>query len=61
MTKYEFREHELSEKAFGVYSDSDFTFYKKDGVFYMGYNPKETPSELGTLEDVENFLLDFPE
>lgn len=36
MKKYEFTgTNELTEKAFAVYSDSDFTFYKDDaGTFF---------------------------
>lgn len=60
MKKYEFTgTNELSEKAFAVYSNSDFTFYKDGDSFYMAYNSVEEPSELGTLEDVEEFLMIF--
>lgn len=60
MKKYEFTgTNELSEKAFKVYSNSDFTFYKDGETFYGAYNPNETPFELGNIEGVENFLLEF--
>lgn len=60
MEKYEFTgTNELSEKAFKVYSNSDFTFWKKGETFYYGFSQNDTPNELGTLEDVENFLLQF--
>lgn len=60
MKKYEFTgTNELSEKAFGVYSNSDFTFYKDGDTFYGAYNSSEDPFELGGLEDVETFLMGF--
>ena len=56
MKKYEFREYELSEKAFGAYSNSDFIFYEdENGRFFV----TDTPIMLGTLQDVEDFLLQF--
>ena len=40
MKKYEFSEHELTSKAFAVYSDSSFTFWTdEDGTFYRSDNP----------------------
>lgn len=61
MTKVEFT-NELTEKAMGVYSDSSFTFWKdEDGTFFYGFNSNDTPSELGTLEDVNAFLEEFAE
>lgn len=63
MKKYEFTgTNELTEKAFAVYSDSDFTFYKDDaGTFYYGLNQNDKPSELGTIEDVNELLEQFAE
>ena len=31
--KKEFIPSELTEKAFAIYSDSDITFYEKEGIF----------------------------
>lgn len=60
MKRYEFTgTGELSERAFNVYSDSDFVFYKEGETFWAGYNQKEDPFELGSLEDVEDFLMEF--
>lgn len=59
--KREFIPSELTEKAFAIYSDSDITFYEKEGIFWYGFNPQEHPAELGTIEDVEEFLLSFDE
>ena len=62
MKRYEFTgTNELSERAFAVYSDSSFTFYKEGETFYVAYTPKDEASELGTLADVEEFLLQFYE
>lgn len=58
MKKYEFT-NELSEKAMAVYSDSSFTFYKKNDLFFVADNENSEPYELGTLEDVEEFLLQY--
>lgn len=60
MKKYEFT-NELSEKAFEIYSNSSITFWKDGDTFYYGFNQNDTPNELGTLEDVEEFLLQFTE
>ncbi len=59
--KKEFSPSELTEKAFEVYSNSDITFYAKDGSFWYGLNSAEDPVELGTIEDVEEFLISFDE
>nr|DAL52591.1 MAG TPA_asm: hypothetical protein [Bacteriophage sp.] len=57
MKKYEFTgTKELTEKAFQVYSDSSFTFWKEGENFYYSDNPNSEPAELGTLEDVIEFL-----
>lgn len=58
-TRYEFREWELTERAFEVYSDSDFIFYKEGETFYFADNYNSQPNEIGKLEDVEEFLLQF--
>ncbi len=58
--KYEFTgTNDLSEKAFEIYSNSDFVFYKDSDTFYASYNSSEEPFELGSIEDVESFLLSF--
>lgn len=59
--KREFIPSELTEKAFAVYSDSDITFYERDGVFWYGFNPQEDQMKLGTIEDVEELLLSLGE
>lgn len=60
MKKYEFSEHELTSKAFAVYSDSSFTFWKDaDGTFYMSDNPNSEKVECGSVEDVNTFLEMF--
>ena len=60
MEKYEFTgNNELSEKAFKIYSNSSFVFYKKGETFWCGDNQNATPYEVGTLEDVEALLMEF--
>ena len=59
MKKYEFSENELTEKAFSVYSNSSFQFWKEGDRFYAGCNPNEEPFEVGDLADVEEFLSQF--
>lgn len=61
--KYEFREWELSEKAFRVYSNSSFVFYKYfNGDCYLcADNLNLHPYIVGTLKDVEEYLLEFAE
>ena len=58
MKRYEFVD-ELTEKAFGVYINSDFCFYKENETFYYADNQNSEPYEIGTLADVEEFLLQF--
>lgn len=62
MEKYEFTgTNELTEKAFQVYSDSSFTFWKDRETFFYSDNPNSQKIELGTLEDVNEFLESFAE
>lgn len=62
MTKYEFSgTDELTEKAYAVYSDSSFTFYKDGERFFVADNPSSAPVELGTIKDVNEFLESFAE
>lgn len=53
--------NELTEKAFWVYSNSSFTFCKDGDTFYYSDNPNSEKVELGTLEDVNEFLEQFAE
>ncbi len=60
MKIYEFTgTNELTEKAFQVYSDSSFTFWKEGDNFYYSDNPSSEKVELGSLEDVNEFLEQF--
>ena len=60
MKKYEFSgTDELTEKAFQAYSDSSFTFWKDGGTFLYSDNPNSEKVELGSLEDVNEFLEQF--
>ena len=62
LEKYEFTgTNELTEKAFQVYSDSSFTFWKDRETFFYSDNPNSQKIELGTLEDVNEFLESFAE
>lgn len=49
----------LQKKAFQVYSDSSFTFWKDGDTFFYSDNPNSEKVELGTLEDVNEFLEQF--
>lgn len=60
MKKYEFSgTDELTKKAFHVYSDSSFTFWKDGDTFFYSDNSNSEKVELGTLEDVNEFLEQF--
>lgn len=60
--KVEFTYKDLSEKAFGVYSNSDFTFYvDSENLYFLADNQNATPYEIGTIADVEEYLLQFAE
>jgi hypothetical protein len=62
MKKYEFtKTGELTEKAFEVYSNSSFTFWKEGESFFYSDNPNSEKVELGSLEDVNEFLEQFAE
>lgn len=51
MGKYEFSgSGELTEKAFQVYSNSSFTFWKEGDTFYYSDNPSSEKVELGSRE-----------
>lgn len=56
--KYEFCPSELSERAYAVYINSSFTFYKSNqGIYYCADNQSSTEiDEVGSLADVEEFL-----
>lgn len=57
---YEFTgTNELTEKAFQVYSDSSFTFWKDGETFFYSDSPSSEKVELGSLEDVNEFLEQF--
>lgn len=55
MTRYEFTTDELTKKAFAMYSDSNFIFWKDGDTFFYSDNPKSQKVELGTLEDERIF------
>ena len=57
--RYEFCEWDISQKAYKVYINSDFVFYKHKDVFFVADNQNSEPYELGSLIDVENFLRKF--
>lgn len=61
MKKYEFNENELTKKAFQVYSNSSFTFWKDGNTFSYSDNPNSEKIELGTVADVIEFLEQFAE
>lgn len=62
MKKYEFTgTGELTRKAFEVYRDSSFTFWKNGETFFYSDNPNSEKVELGSLEDVNEFLEQFAE
>lgn len=64
MKRYEFTgTNELTEKAFDVYSNSDFAFYKDNaGMFWKADNQNANPdTEIGTIRDVIDFLEQFAE
>ena len=60
MKKYEFTgTNELTEKAFQVYSDSSFTFWKNGDTFFYSDNLNSEKVEVGSMEDVNEFLEQF--
>lgn len=61
MKKAEFRGFEFkSEKAYNVYYNSDFCFWKDErGVFFYSDNEKSEKVELGDMAAVESFLLEY--
>ena len=60
MKSYQFT-NELSERAMKVYSNSDFVFYKDGETYFCADNQNAAPYHIGTLEDVEAFLMEFAE
>ena len=59
--KIQFMPYELSEKEFEIYSNSEFTLYKylDDDCYLCSENSTAFPYEIGTLKDVEQYLLVF--
>lgn len=57
--KYEFCEWEISQKAYEVYSNSSFVFYKHKDTYFVADNQNSEPYVIGSLIDVENFLRQF--
>ena len=58
----QFREYELREKAFEIYSNSDYIFYENsNGKFFVADNVYSEPFMVlnGTLDDVNDFLEIF--
>lgn len=55
--RVEFDGSEMSEKAFNVYSNSDFCVWKDlGGTFYVSDNEAADPIEIGTLLDVIDYI-----
>lgn len=58
---YDISDDEVSERAFEIYSDSSFEFQVNfDGVFFVKF-PGERAIEIGTIEDVDRYLLSWDE
>lgn len=54
MKKVEFHPTELSEKAYRVYSTSDFTFYKDGDKWFGSDSPKAAPTiKFKDIADIE--------
>lgn len=50
----------MSEKAFNVYSNSDFYVWRDlRGTFYVSDNEAADPIEIGTLLDVIDYIEDL--
>lgn len=59
MNKVQFTPGDISDRAFTQYSGCDFNFWKdNNGVYYVG-ETKGTAEKIGTIEDVEEFLLSY--
>lgn len=65
MKRYEFNGWEISQEAYDVYINSDFVFYRvfynHKYVYYASDNQNSNTYYIGSLVDVENFLLQFVE
>lgn len=48
-----------NEKAFEVYSNSDFNFFEKNDVYYYSVGRESEKCELGDIKAVEQFLLEY--
>lgn len=58
---YDINDDEVSERAFEIYSDSSLEFQVNlDGVFFVKH-PGEKAIEIGTIEDVDRYLLSWDE
>ena len=55
-----FTDSDLSEKAFDIYSNSSFVFYKYKykECYLVADNAEARPNEIGTITDIEEYLLE---
>lgn len=58
MRKVEFAPDQLEKKAFETYSDSDYNFFVDENGIYYGSIGNGEEFQLGSLKDVESFLME---
>lgn len=59
MKRKDFKAYELSNRAWNIYNNNSFVFYKDSELYYMSDCQGVTPRILGSIDDVEQFLLSF--
>lgn len=58
MRKVEFTPDQLGKEAFGTYSNSDYNFFVDENGMYYGAIGNGEKFQLGSMKDVEMFLIE---
>ena len=58
MRKVEFTSDQLRKEAYEIYSNSDYNFFVDENGMYYGAIGNEEKFQLGSMKDVESFLME---
>lgn len=58
MRKVEFAPDQLGKEAYEIYSNSDYNFFVDENGMYYGAIENGEKFQLGSMKDVESFLME---
>ena len=58
MRKVEFTSDQLGKEAYEIYSNSDYNFFVDENGMYYGAIGNGKKFQLGSMKDVESFLME---